>query len=960
LKTSAFPGLIMHDSGKSDSVNYRGQDCLGSSKGYFLRGTVQELISSKDGFVRLDPSAEIMKLLAAGSEIDGGKLLYNIVSAVEMLIREVNPDKELVILDLVKELFKTKYDIQIPEIVTLGEFARLVNDIEHLSSSPIKSKSAEKNRRIFKECLHEIRKLIKEADSGNKIYTDLTGALLKFEFEKINSLLSKHPEFINTNFVNLLSILLKKVPVHMLTNWDNNSTEYGFYSPALPNNLLKDICRIFSLIIDSRSNVVNLKRVKEAVNELILFVTNRNSEISEDKMAIFTILFGKYNFPYEFYSMPSKFHTINVDHEGSTTYWSPKSGFATGFSLRGTVSYPLDSREGFVRLDPPTDKEGFLRAKLGVFNFITKNAKARYNEILTKEIIDVAIFLSEGVNLRKELVLVDRIKQIFKRKYDIQIPEVVSMGEFLSLLEGKLEESASPIKVKVKVSDPLGIHNRTAIYIAGIAEAYPDTKIYVRKGSKAANALKASELIRLGAGPGQEVEIETAGKDVRAAMKEGNTGSSPVGKTTIRNFIAELEKRAKDAGYAVDAQTKFSLLVGGNVKTSPSFRIFNYLLKIAEENVVYLPYEISSKKELEGVIRILRQEDRLIEVVISDPYKVSVIKYLDELTGPAKKAYAVNNVVRKEDRLVGSMFDGMALVYWWKNVLNRTLDDKKIIHLGAGGVARAVAAAITDETPRAELIFTDIIKERIDSLKAIIDSWGRSTKVKVIDVSEYSGSEELDYELTEADIIINGTGLGKNKGNIYAYPDLDYTGMKGSVAIDWNYRPAAKNLFLKYSEDNGAEIHNALGFLITGFYYTFHAISDKREIFDYSDLLRFAKKDRGFREADEIGFDGDKRLITARRELSSWMLDLDRKNPAEVIKQIKHRLKHPEVDIIEHVIVVLDYLITRDPRFAKDVLNKLRDYFSVTGWRVLSDAIAYHIPRLSISSFSPVNANMPD
>ncbi|HDZ77584.1 MAG TPA: diguanylate cyclase, partial [Candidatus Omnitrophica bacterium] len=141
LKTSAFPGLIMHDSGKSDSVNYRGQDCLGSSKGYFLRGTVQELISSKDGFVRLDPSAELMKLLAAGSEIDGDNLLYNIVSAVEILIEEVNSDKDLVILDLVKELFKRRYDIQIPEIVTLGGFLELLQNKGIISDSPLKVKA---------------------------------------------------------------------------------------------------------------------------------------------------------------------------------------------------------------------------------------------------------------------------------------------------------------------------------------------------------------------------------------------------------------------------------------------------------------------------------------------------------------------------------------------------------------------------------------------------------------------------------------------------------------------------------------------------------------------------------------------------------------------------------------------------------------------------------------------------
>ena len=75
-------------------------------------------------------------------------------------------------------------------------------------------------------------------------------------------------------------------------------------------------------------------------------------------------------------------------------------------------------------------------------------------------------------------------------------------------------------------------------------------------------------------------------------------------------------------------------------------------------------------------------------------------------------------------------------------------------------------------------------------------------------------------------------------------PNLDYYArLKGKVCIDWNYRPAAKNLFLKYAEDNGAIIYNALEFLITGCYYTFHSISDKRAVFDYDILLSFAKED---------------------------------------------------------------------------------------------------------------------
>ncbi len=423
--------------------------------------------------------------------------------------------------------------------------------------------------------------------------------------------------------------------------------------------------------------------------------------------------------------------------------------------------------------------------------------------------------------------------------------------------------------------------------------------------------------------------------------------SKPLKESFILNFIKSLKQRAEEAGYPVNEQTKFSLLIGGHVKTSPSFRIVNYLLQLAEENVVYLPYEISSEKELEELIQILRESPRLVELIISDPYKICALNYVDELAESAKKAQAVNNIViTRDNKLLGSMFDGLAFIYWWKDILGKSLDNKKIIHLGAGGVARAFAAAVSEEASNVEFVFSDVSGRRLYTLKDIIESWGKNIKVKIIKVAPGSESEELNKELTDADIVVNGTGLGKTKGNIYAYPRLDYTRMKGKVCIDWNYRPAAKNLFLKYSQDNGATIYNALGFLITGFYYTLGAISDKTEVFDFDKLLRFAKDKLGFKKADEADFEGDARMVKAREALAECLPVLAQLSPLGLIKETKRRLSRPEIPFIEQVIVILDSLFKQDKSFAWDVLKKLRDYFSVTGWGILSNAIEYHLPDL--------------
>ncbi len=423
------------------------------------------------------------------------------------------------------------------------------------------------------------------------------------------------------------------------------------------------------------------------------------------------------------------------------------------------------------------------------------------------------------------------------------------------------------------------------------------------------------------------------------------------GEAFIHHFVQYLEKRAEESGYSVNENTKFSLLIGGNVKTSPSFRVFNYLLKIAGENVVYLPHEIFSEKELEEMTYLLRNSHRMIELVVSDPYKVSVMKYLDELSESSKRAQSVNNVVlTKELKLYGSMFDGEALIYWWYNILGETLDNKKIIHLGAGGVSRAFAEAVIRKASNIELVFTDIKEDPLNSLKEIVLSLSEDIKTKFIHVEHDKESGELNAELDNTSIIVNGTGLGKTKGNIYAYPRLDYKKTKGKACIDWNYRPSAKNLFLKYSEDNGAVVYNALGLLITGFYYTFHSISNKKKSFDYYKILKYAKDVCGFRDAIEADFEGDERLTKAIEKVSIWLPDLYKLSPAQVVKEIKHHIGRPEIPRIEEIIVILDYLFKYDRLFAKDVKNKMKDYFSLTGWEILSNALEYHLPQLQENS----------
>ena len=74
------------------------------------------------------------------------------------------------------------------------------------------------------------------------------------------------------------------------------------------------------------------------------------------------------------------------------------------------------------------------------------------------------------------------------------------------------------------------------------------------------------------------------------------------------------------------------------------------------------------------------------------PHKVAVLEYLDELSPAAELMGAVNCVNRVGDRLVGENTDGKGFV----QSLRETGDPagKKVVILGAGGAARAIAVEL--------------------------------------------------------------------------------------------------------------------------------------------------------------------------------------------------------------------------------------------------------------------------
>ncbi|MCB9138431.1 MAG: shikimate dehydrogenase [Caldilineaceae bacterium] len=76
------------------------------------------------------------------------------------------------------------------------------------------------------------------------------------------------------------------------------------------------------------------------------------------------------------------------------------------------------------------------------------------------------------------------------------------------------------------------------------------------------------------------------------------------------------------------------------------------------------------------------------------PYKVEVLRYLDDISPDARIMGAVNTVRREGDRLIGENTDGKGFIRSLREDANYAIDGRQIIVMGAGGAARAMTVEL--------------------------------------------------------------------------------------------------------------------------------------------------------------------------------------------------------------------------------------------------------------------------
>jgi 3-dehydroquinate dehydratase/shikimate dehydrogenase len=230
----------------------------------------------------------------------------------------------------------------------------------------------------------------------------------------------------------------------------------------------------------------------------------------------------------------------------------------------------------------------------------------------------------------------------------------------------------------------------------------------------------------------------------------------------------------------VDAATKVYGVAGYPVSHSLSPAIMNAALRRENVNGVYLALNAKSLKDLLACVRDIP----IHGLSITMPYKESILPHLDNTDPYTSKIGSCNTVVRSQDgKLYGFNTDTSGVVRPLEQRI--TLNDAKILVIGAGGAARAAVFGLKDRGAQVFIMNRSL---------AAAQKLARQAKARTV--------KRTDLKKLDFDVIINATPVGM--GNERESP-LNLEEIKAKIVFDMVYDPAETRL-LKLARERGAEV----------------------------------------------------------------------------------------------------------------------------------------------------------
>ncbi len=254
----------------------------------------------------------------------------------------------------------------------------------------------------------------------------------------------------------------------------------------------------------------------------------------------------------------------------------------------------------------------------------------------------------------------------------------------------------------------------------------------------------------------------------------------------------------------INGYTRICGLIGNPVEHTMSPAIHNTLAQELGENLVYVPFHVPTgyvKEAVEGAYAL-----NLLGCNVTVPYKSEVLPYLKETDELAARIGAVNTLVRTEGGFKGYNTD-MPGLYRAMCEDGVNIENEKVLLLGAGGVARAVAMLLADKGAK-QILILNRTAENAEKIAAEVNLYVGRELVKVLPLDGYKSLPEGEKYLA---IQATNVGMYPNVGQVLIAEEDFYN--RVHTGYDLIFNPAETG-FMKLVQQSGGRAYNGLKMLL--------------------------------------------------------------------------------------------------------------------------------------------------
>ncbi|MFV1965590.1 MAG: shikimate dehydrogenase [Pirellulaceae bacterium] len=246
----------------------------------------------------------------------------------------------------------------------------------------------------------------------------------------------------------------------------------------------------------------------------------------------------------------------------------------------------------------------------------------------------------------------------------------------------------------------------------------------------------------------------------------------------------------------IDAKTKVCAVIGHPVGHSLSPELHNAAFEARQLPFVYVAHDIQPGQVGQALEGMRAMGYRGVSVTI--PHKVESLHCMDKVDETALGIGCINTVVNDGGFLRGYNSDGLGALGALREA-GADPQDRRVLLLGSGGVARAIAVTLAVEAPPSKISILGVEMEQLAQLVTDVDKRGKSS----VAGGEFS-DEALKAALAETDIVLQCSPIGM-------HPKEDNTIVPASllrselIVFDVVYNPR-KTKLLKEAEAAGCRV----------------------------------------------------------------------------------------------------------------------------------------------------------